>query len=173
MQLLRRHRRNGFSAIEIIVVLLIISIFSAFAVISYRSYRSQAKISTASQKVESVLSTARALSINQNTPHQVYFDLDSEHFWIDELDRTGNVVKPKITGETWLPEGVVFSHIQKNIFPYTSGVVTVRFNPNSTSEYITVYIIGENSDTSEEGNYYSIRVYPSTGLTHTYKKQRL
>ena len=167
-----RNRRAGFTALEILIVLLIISIFSTFAILSYSSYRRQARIKQAALAVESTFSTARTLAINHNANFEVAIDIDNGHFWINKLDRRGRIVQPKVTGANWLPEEVLFSEVRKNNYSYYSGTVPILFRANSSSEYTTIYLLGENSDGSVSGNYYSIRVYPSTGLSHTYKNQR-
>jgi len=169
---LRRNKRAGFTALEIVVVLIILSIFSTFAIISYSTYRRQARIKNGAQTVISTLTTARALAINQNASFQVCIDIPNSHFWIDKLDRKGEIVKPKLTGVNFLPEGALFSEIRKNNYSYYSGIVTILFRSNSTSEYTSIYLIGENMDGSVSTNYYTIRVYPSTGLTHLYKNER-
>jgi len=168
----RKKKRKGFTALEIIVVLLILSIFSTFAILSYSSYRRQARIKQAARSVESSLSTARALAINQNSNYQVCFSIDDGHFWIDKLDRRGRVVKPKVMGVNWLPEGALLSEIRKNSLSYYSGIIPILFRPNSSSEYTSIYLIGENMDGGLNENYYTIRIYPSTGLPHTYRNQR-
>ena len=165
-------RRGGFTALEILVVLLIISVFSTFAILSYRSYRKHARLKNASQSIASVLTTARTLAINQNADFEVCINIDNGHFWIDKLDRLGRITKPKVLGVNWLPEGVLFSEVRKNNFSYYAGTVPILFRPNSTSEYTSIYMIGENMDGSISENYHTIRIYPSTGLPHTYKNQR-
>jgi len=169
---LSRNKTRGFSALEIVVVLVILSIFSTFAILSYNTYRRQARIKNGAQTVESTLSTARALAINQNASFQVCVDILNGHFWIDKLDRKGGVIEPKVTGVNFLPEGALFSEVRKNNYSYFSGIVTILFRPNSSSEYTSIYLIGENMDGSVSQNYFTIRVYPSTGLSHVYKNER-
>jgi len=166
------NKKRGFTALEIVVVLIILSIFSTFAILSYNTYRRQARIKNGAQTVESTLSTARALAINQNAYFQVCMDIPNGHFWIDKLDRKGGIIKPKVTGVNFLPEGVLFTEIRKNNYSYYSGIVPILFRPNSSSEYTSIYLIGENMDGTAGQNYYTIRVYPSTALSHIYKNER-
>lgn len=165
-------KSSGFTALEIVVVLIILGIFSTFAILSYSSYRRQACIKNGTRTVEAALSTARALAINQNANFEVCVDVENNQFWINKLDRQGDIAKPKFLGVNWLPEGVLFSEIRKNNFSYYSGLVTILFRSNGTSEYTSIYLIGENMDGSLNQNYYTIRVYPSTGLTRVYKNER-
>ncbi|MBN1901583.1 prepilin-type N-terminal cleavage/methylation domain-containing protein [Candidatus Sumerlaeota bacterium] len=167
-----RLNRVGFTALEIVVVLVILGVFSTFAIVSYSSYRKQASIKNGTRTVETALSTARALAINQNANFEVTIDIENNQFWIDKLDRRGEIAKPKFLGVNWLPDGVLFSEIRKNNISYYSGLVRILFRPNGASEYVSIYLIGENMDGSLYHNYYAIRVYPSTGLTHVYKNER-
>ncbi len=167
-----KYRQAGYTALEILVVLMIMSLFSTFAILSYSSYRKQARLKSAAQSVESVLATARTLAINQNAYFQVCIDITNRQFWIDELDRRGRIIKPKVTGVKWLPEDVLFSEVRKNGFSYYSGIVPICFHPSSSAEYASIYIIGENADGSQSENYFTVRVYPSTGLTHIFGNQR-
>ncbi|MCX7001503.1 MAG: prepilin-type N-terminal cleavage/methylation domain-containing protein [Candidatus Sumerlaeota bacterium] len=166
------NRRGGFTALEIVIVLMILSIFSTFAILSYQSYKKQARLRSAAQSLQSTLSTARMLSINQNTNFQVRIDINNGNFWIDRLDGSGRIVKPKVTGVNWLPDDVLFTEVQKNGASVYSGIIPILFRANGTSEYTSIYIVGANTDTSIGENYFTIRIYPSTGLTHTYKNQR-
>lgn len=146
--------------------------FSTFAILSYSSYRRQARIKNGAQSVNSTITTARALAINQNAGFEVSIDIENGYFWIDKLDRQGAVLKPKFMGINWLPESVLFAEVRKNNYSYYSGIVTILFLPNGTSEYTSIYLIGENMDGGVSENYFTIRVYPSTGLSHIYKNQR-
>ena len=166
------HKRRGFSALEIVIVLVILSIFSSFAILSYSSYKKQARVKHAAQAVNSTLTTARTLAINQNADFQVQIDISGRHFWIDQLDSRGRIVKPKVTGSNWLPEGSLFTDVTMGGVTYNSGRVAIVFDADGSAEYATIHLIGENMDASQPSNYFSIRIYPSTGLTHIYKNQR-
>ncbi len=165
-------KRRAFSAIEIVVVLLILSAFSTFAIVSYAGYRKQARIRNASRRLETLLTTARALAINHNTPYQVQIDMDNHQFWVDRLDRFGRIEKPKAVPVDWLPDFVRVHDVVKSGLSYASGTVSILFRPNSTSEYTSIYIISELEDEAAQENYITIRIYPSTGLVKTFRNER-
>ena len=154
------------------VVLVILGVFSTFAIISYSSYRRNASIKNGARSVDAIFSTARALAINQNAYFEACLDIENNQFWINKLDRRGDIIAPKFLGVNWLPDGVLFSEIRKNDFSHYSGLVKILFRPNGSSEYVSIYLTGENMEAGLNQNFFTIRVYSSTGLTHVYKNDR-
>jgi len=167
-----KQQKRGLTALEIVIVLMILSVFSTFAILSYSTYRKQARIKEGAKTIQYALTTARTLAINQNANYQVQVDIPNGQFWIDKLDSKGNIARPKVTGINWLPDDVAFVEVRKNTLSYDTGTVPILFRPNGSSEYASIYLIGANVDAADGGNYFTIRVYSSTGVIQTFKNQR-
>ncbi|MBI5155612.1 prepilin-type N-terminal cleavage/methylation domain-containing protein [Candidatus Poribacteria bacterium] len=169
----RREGARGFSMAEILVVLFILALGSTIALYSYANYRKSLTVQTSARKFQAVLSQARGRAINFNLPNQVTVDLDSESFWVDELNSTRTDYKAKVIPEEKVSEFVIIEQLQIGSSTFTSGIHAIVFEPDGTSPFVVVHMRREFDDPSQDENYYSVRMYPSSGEPQVLPKQRI
>lgn len=169
----RRTNRAGLVFLEILVVLVIFVIFSSFVILTYSTYRQNLEITSAAQQIRKMFGTARTKAINLNGYYLVTVDMDRSKVWIDQSDQLKNVVRPKIVTPVVLPPDVKITEIRVNSTVFTSGAVEILFEPDGQAEYTIFNLLRVNDNPAVDRNYYSIRVFKSTGLAQILPNRKL
>jgi len=165
--------RAGFSFLEALTVLVIIVILASFAFLVYGSYRRALRAKSSAQQIVALFSTARSLAINQNAHTQAVFDLSTSGMWIDQIDRDGRVLAPKLTTPQVWSAYVHVMGMDVNGMPYPGGLVRIRFRPNGTSDSARILLFSEGADSRSAGESLTLKLYSATARTRTFPGTRL
>ena len=166
------HRYRAFTLPEMLIVVVILTIFSGLAIVSYSGVRNYMRLRTAAREIDSVLSAARAMAINQNGYFRVGIYIDTGMLWIDEIDSFGNLSQPKVVHQKRINNlvKIVSVRVEQGAV-LTSGIAYIIFRPDSTAQYSTLYLRRYHSPDVDD-NYYTIKVFPATGRARVYPNQR-
>ncbi|GAB4321695.1 MAG: hypothetical protein Kow0059_16480 [Candidatus Sumerlaeia bacterium] len=173
MRRLNSQRRAGLVFVEILVVLVIVVVFSSFVILTYSTYRENLEITSAAQTIRKVLSTARTKAINLNKYYIVTIDIDRSKVWIDESNEARAVVRPKVETPVVLPDYIRIREVRINSTTYTSGAVEILFKPDGQGEYAVINLLRQGDNPAIDSNYYSIRLFPSTGTAQIIPNRKL
>ena len=78
-------RRNGFTLIELVVVLALISIITAIVLPRLDPFVPQRRLKSAARMLSGTISLAYAEAIAKNRTYRLYFELESDRYWIAEV----------------------------------------------------------------------------------------
>ena len=78
-------RRNGFTLIELVVVLALISIIAAIVLPRLDPFVPQRRLKSAARRLSGTISLAYAEAIAKNRTYRLYFELESDRYWITEV----------------------------------------------------------------------------------------
>lgn len=173
MKGLRQNARAGLVLVEVLVVLVIIVVFSSFVILTYSTYRDNLEITSAAQQIRKVLSVAKTKAINLNKHYIVTIDIDRSKVWIDESNDLKGVVRPKVETPVVLPDDVKITEVRVNSTTFTSGAVEILFKPDGQAEYAVINLLRVGDSPSVERNFYSLRVFPSTGTSQIIPNRKL
>ena len=165
--------RGGFSLAEIIVVMAIAALGSTIALYSYSNYRKSLSVQSSARKVQAVLSTAKRFAIDSRSPHAVIFDLDAESMWVDSLDASYGMLRPKVIDEEQVADFVLLEELKVGSQTYTTGRQSVVIEPDGRNPYVIVTLRREFDDPSDEESFYSVRLWPSSAEAQIVPRQRL
>ncbi len=154
--------RRAFSLVEILVVIVILAVMSTVALYSYAEYREQLVTDTAASAVQKTLLFAKNRAISYRTPHQVVFDLDNNTFWVDELDSSSTVVRPKVAEEEGTGDFVELHIVKIGSTEFGSGRRMVRFEPDGTNPLVVVEVRRTAADVLDLTSYVSVRMFPTS-----------
>lgn len=148
-------------------------ILTSFAVLVYGNHRRALRAKSTARQIETLFTTARTFAINQNAHFQAVLDLNTSGLWIDQVDRAGQVVVPKLTTpENWsFYVRVVRATV--NGIPYQNGLVRIRFHPNGTSDWAQIVLLGEGGGSHSAGETFTLKLYSSTARSRIFPGTRL
>ena len=164
-------RRAGFSLVELMVMVIILGMLATLTLMTWRSVLPSTELNSAVRTLASTLSEARSDAIARNAEFGIeyYFEETPEH------PRGYRVITPFRAGgqgglaaddeerlaRSWLtlPESVRFQSITIDGKTYTSGRVSVRFDPLGAASDHTIVLVQP-----EYENFYTIEVLALTGL---------
>lgn len=170
---LRRNARSAFTLVELMVMVVILGMLATLTVFSWRAVLPSTELNSAVRELAGTLSEARSDAIARNAEFQIeyYFEETAEH------PRGYRVITPfRIGGQgglayeeeqrlarSWipLPRTVDFQAITVDGKTYTTGRVTVRFDPLGGASDHTIVLVQP-----EYQNHYTIEVLALTGLIH-------
>ena len=168
-----RGARAAFTIVELMVMVVILGMLATITIVSWRAVLPSTELNSAVRELASTLSEARSDAIARNAEFLIeyYFEETPEH------PRGYRVVTPfRIGGQgglayeeeqrlarSWitLPESVDFQAITIDGKTYTTGRVTVRFDPLGGASDHTIVLVQP-----EYQNHYTIEVLALTGLIH-------
>lgn len=78
-------RRNGFTLIELVVVLALISVIAAIVLPRVDPFLPQRRLKSAARMLSGTISLAYAEAIAKNKTYRLYFELESDRYWIAEV----------------------------------------------------------------------------------------
>lgn len=165
--------RLAFTLVEILVVLVILSLLTTTALFSYTRFRQSQSIESSSEIVRRILMQARNRAIHLNLPHQVVIDLDNDTMWIDQLNSTRTETTPKIIPEQGMVAGVEIAELLIQNTRVTTGRHALMFEPDGRNPFVVVLLRKEIDDPSVDANYYSVRLFPSSGEAQILANRRL
>ncbi len=171
--LLPRRFRRAFSLVEILVVIVILAIGSTVALYGYAGYREKLVSRTAANAIRQTLLFAKNRAISYRTPHQVVFDLDKNTFWVDQLDATGAIVKPKVAQEEGTGDFVDLHILKIDAAQYATATWAVRFDPDGTNPLVVVELHRIAEDTADLSSYTSVRLFPTSSDAQVVEGDRL
>lgn len=163
--------RTGFTIVELMVMVVILGMLATLTVMSWRAILPSTELNSAVRELAGTLSEARSDAIARNAEFGIeyYFEETSEH------PRGYRVITPfRIGGQGglaaqdeqrmargWvrLPDSVEFQAITVDGKTYTTGRVTVRFDPLGAASDHTIVLVQP-----EYENFYTIEVLALTGL---------
>lgn len=166
-----RFARAGFTMVELMVMILILSMLTTLTVMTVQSVLPSTELNSAVRELASTLSEARSDAIARNAEFQIeyYFEETAEH------PRGYRVITPfRIGGQgglayeeeqrmarNWvaLPDSVAFQSITIDGKTFSTGRVTVRFDPLGGASDHTIVLVQP-----EYQNHYTIEVLALTGL---------
>jgi prepilin-type N-terminal cleavage/methylation domain-containing protein len=167
----RHPARRAFTLVELMVMVVILGMLATLTVISWRAVLPSTELNSAVRELASTLSEARSDAIARNAEFQIeyYFEETEAH------PRGYRVITPfRIGGQgglayeeeqrlarNWiaLPRSVEFQAITIDGKTYTTGRVTVRFDPLGGASDHTIVLVQP-----EYQNHYTIEVLALTGL---------
>lgn len=155
------------------VVVAILAVGSTIALYSYSSYRRTLSVNSTGRKAQAMMVTAKNLAINSGRPVQMVVNLDKETFWIDGLDRNGNLDKPKIYPEEQAAEFVLIERLRVGPDVFDSGIHSILFEPDGRNRFVVVTFRREFDDATVAENYTSIRLFPSSREPQFLERTRL
>lgn len=168
-----RGARGAFTMVELMVMVVILGMLATLTVMTWRSVLPSTELNSAVRELASTLSEARSDAIARNAEFQIeyYFEETPEH------PRGYRVITPfRVGGQgglayeeeqrlarAWvaLPQSVEFQAITVDGRTYTTGRVTVRFDPLGGASDHTIVLLQP-----EYQNRYTIEVLALTGLIH-------
>jgi Tfp pilus assembly protein FimT len=175
----RRSSRRAFSTLELVTALAIGMVLTVVGLAGFRVLQSERRVEAAASRLSNVLSSARTLAVSQNSYYQVALDLDSNNYWIDEIDDpdvnpgvslTPKVVHPEELGELVEIEGVL---VQGGGPLITTGIEVFIFSPDGSADndvIITLFLRGQ--DPTVDENLVSVRIYGPTGQNMVFERER-
>jgi prepilin-type N-terminal cleavage/methylation domain-containing protein len=193
MKLSRCHSR-GFSFLELLVVIVIIGILTLVVISSYSTFRRTTRIKGGAQRINSCLVAARAHAVSTNSWYRVVLQLDTNSFWIDEIEPDSNATpnpalpeparRPKVTTPEQLPTGlkitdvVVAAQTPDGTIPAPfqyppDRFIVIRFRPDGSSDYAAIHLLGDNTDPAVDQNYYTVLLYSATAKSRIIPRARL
>ena len=170
-----RHPRRiaGFTMVEALTVLVVIGVLTSFAMLIYGNYRRALRAKSSAKQIESLLTTARTLAINQNAHFQAVLDLNTSGLWIDQVDAAGQVVVPKVTTpENWSVYVRVVEAAVNGVAVQSNGLVRIKFYPNGTSDAARLLLLSEGSP-GRPNDFYTLKIYPPTARCRIIAEARL
>ena len=194
----RRHlsksikRSRGLSYIEILTVLVIITIMSTTGLLTYRQTRLNMRLKDGATELKNVMGVARAMAISQNRFYSVRLDFTAGNYWIDEFVVDNGVLRrsrPKLTTPKALPDFIHFERVfvQHIVDPVLSNglsefiaapvtgsqFVDIFFSPRGTSDYASINLLRDAANSTNPGEYYSVRLFSSTAVAELLANQQV
>ena len=154
--------RRGFSLPELLVVLIIIGFATTVALLAYGNYRKAANVRSAAEKIKSTIIQARTRAIASNQPSSVVFDMTNEVVWIDDLTSALAIRTPKVIPPEGLGDDVIIEEVQIGSSSFSTGQQRAVFRPDGTNPLVTVHLRRGFDDATQDGNYYSVQIYPTS-----------
>lgn len=166
-----RGARGAFTMVELMVMVVILGMLATITIVSWRAVLPSTELNSAVRELASTLSEARSDAIARNAEFQIeyYFEETEDH------PRGYRVITPfRVGGQgglayeeeqrlarSWitLPQSVDFQSITVDGKLYTTGRVTVRFDPLGGASDHTIVLVQP-----EYQNRYTIEVLALTGL---------
>ncbi len=182
----------AFTLVEIIVVLAIIAIGTSVALFGYGNYRKNMTVEMSAARVQRILQLAKNRAIESQLPHKVVIDFKKNTLWIDGFDAilTYPPDNPKVVPQTAMTDFVVIESVNiggalldvtspSNDASYPIDPLdpdrhfqTILFQPDGSNPYIVFHLKKEFDDPIST-NYYSVRMYPSSGEAQVVAKDFL
>ncbi len=125
-----------------------------------------------SEKVRSGLVQARSRSIAAGLPSSFVVDIDNNTFWIDDLNSDYTVKSPKIIPLEYLPQDAVIEEVTINSTTFSDGIRGILFQSDGTNPFLTIVLRRTNADITQDKNYYSIQMYPSSSTPKVWPNER-
>ena len=159
---------SGFTLVELSLVLAIFTILLSVVIFSYSQFLKSTKIDTDCNKITAVLNAAREMSISINSTHRVAFSLSDpksggkQSFWIDQLnyDTTGTPYwVNEVSRVAYLSDRVKITDVSS----FSRATEYIQFYPDASAEGKRIHLIGTSEDSTVAANYFTIRIYSSTG----------
>jgi len=163
--------RAAVTITELMVAILIICIMMGGAMLSYVNYYQKSLVLTQASKVRKAAGMARSRAIERGKPSQVAIWLDQPSVWVDDLDATGKVERRKIVTPEPIHDLVQLVSVDKLSSPTVTGIATIRFNPDGSSEDTWVYLKRVQSP-DQDKEYCTLRIYGPTGLSKVFEHER-
>jgi hypothetical protein len=116
---------------------------------------------------------AKGQAIHLNLPHDVVINLDRDSFWINQFNSARTEMTPKVVDEEQVSEFVTIDRLQIGSSVFTAGTHAISFEPDGKNPYVLIHLIREFDDPSEDLNYFSVRLYPSSAEPQILPKQRV
>ncbi len=161
--------RAGFTLVELLGILVILGMLATLTVVSWKSVLPRTELNSAVRELASRLSEARSDAIARNAEFQIEYYFEEQ----DGHPRGYRVVTPfrrdgrglaaadeEHLARSWieLPKGVAFKSITVDGEAYTTGQVSVRFDPlGGASDHLVVLL------QEPYGNLYTLEVLALTG----------
>ena len=163
-------RARAFTSIEVLGVVIIGMILVAVAIVGMRLYEKQLPVRGTAGRLTHAFASARAMAISRNSTFMVVVDRHMNSFWIDETDRFGALLVPKVVAPTSLGEAVTI----RNAFPQDAAVLNLRFFPDGSSDDVYIYLelLGAR-EVNRAGDIVTVRLYGPTGVGEVFERELL
>lgn len=168
---------EGFSLVEATAVIVIVSVLLAILVFGYVRFLAGTAVETASKDIAATLNLAREMSIASNTTHRVTFEVNDptlsgrQAYRIDRqsADTAGNII--------WMELGptrhFVPDQVRIDVSSSESEFDTVNFSPTGTADSKRIHLINKSEDSTDNSNFYTVQMIPSTARAKVLKNVRL
>lgn len=166
-------RARAFSMVEILVVLIILSIMTTVALFSYSTFKDSQSLQMSADKARRILMQGRNRAINLNLPQEVVVDLDRESMWVNQLNSTRTQTSPKVVPEERMADFVRIEELRINSTTFTSGEHVIAFEPAGGNPLVVLSLKREADDPARDENYFSVRLFPTSGEAQILENQRL
>ena len=157
----------------VLVVLLLIAILATISFGVFTGLQRTTLLPGEARKIGKLLSTACSYAVAENKYYQATIWLDTPSYWIDEIDASGTVVRPKVVAPELLDEMIQIIDITADSTNYTSGLVRIRFSPNKTSDAVTIHMIHKSADPTRDESFCTIKLYAPTARVNIFENQRI
>lgn len=183
--------KKGFSLTELLAVILIMMIMTLVAVNSYSVMKQRRSLRSATDNINSAMTTARSYAISKNAWHRLVIQFQDnsspagvlkQGYWIDEIEPDSDTpaltntiddtVRAQVVPFQSLPDTVeitsatiqgVSQEFNIGTNPhFTNNYGVIRFRPNGTSDNAEVFAREISKSTPSGPLSARVRLYPST-----------
>jgi prepilin-type N-terminal cleavage/methylation domain-containing protein len=167
-------RRRAFTAVELVVVLMILVTLASIAFGLYAQSQKNSVVASEAAKIKKLCVFARSNAIRNAIETRAVFWLDKPSYWADQgSEADGNLKTQIITPERVdALARVVSVDNGTTATPATSGVATIAFYPDGSSDNSTIYLIHSEANPADPREFYTIKIYGPTGKAHIFEKEK-
>ncbi len=173
-----KFKKCGMTLMEMLTVVLILVVLSLLSLGAFSRQHQVSLLHNEALKVQATLGLARSRAISQNVPYQFDFWTTNPSFWIDRLAGDGlSIDQSRETTPGRVDPLVVIDVVVSppNAFPATSlvDIVSIRFQPDGSSEDAVIHLIRAGADASDPTQFYSVKLYGPSGNSRIFPNVKL
>jgi hypothetical protein len=161
---------RAFTSIELLGAIVLSLILASVGIAAFRLYDREQPLTSASGRLTHAFATARSLAISRNSTFTVVIDRRYNQYFIDETDRLGLVLVPKVVG----PESLGDLVTVEQILPGDQEVVRARFFADGSGDDLYIHLkLAGRATSSDPGDVTTVRLYGPTGMSRVFENQQL
>jgi prepilin-type N-terminal cleavage/methylation domain-containing protein len=134
-------KSNGFTFIEITVVIVLIGLTLLFAVPRFRSTILTDDLKKTARRMVRDIKEAKNDAVREHRVHNLHLDLDSNRFWTESTDMTGEQQREAEERAYELPEGTSILDVWRpSTDKVTGGETVIRFTKQGYVEQSAIHL---------------------------------